>query len=482
VTDGDRARPLPWRERALVPTLVLGGLVVALVSSLGAPLIPTIAAQMHVALSSAQWSLTATLLVGAVATPVVGRLGDGPGRRPLILGCLAAVAAGGALAAIATGLPLLIAGRALQGLGLALVPLLMAAAREHVPGPAADGAIAALSVVVAIGIGIGFPLTGLIAQVADVADAFWFGTVVAGATFALAAVVVPAAADGPRDRRLDVVGAALIAAGLLALLLALEKGPDWGWGSGRTLGLLAAAIVLLGAWGRHELRVADPLVDLRLVAHRGVLVADGGGAAIGLVMYLCLSLCTQYAQLPRATGEGLGQSVFVAGLTLTPLSAGSFLAARWLPRVQRRVGLRVLIPGGAALVGAGALFFVATTGALWELFVTMALVGVGLGWSFATMPALIVRAVPPGETGSATGFYQVARYVGFAIGSGASVTLLRAFGDGGAPTLHAFRLAFLVAAAISAATALGAWLVLPRDPAGRRRPAPTRSPDGGRSG
>jgi MFS family permease len=474
-----------WRERALVPTLVLAGLVVALISSLGAPLIPTIATDMGSSLSSAQWSLTATLLVGAVATPVVGRLGDGPGRRTLILVCLAAVVAGGVLSALAGQLSLLVAGRALQGLGLALVPLLMAAAREHVPAPASTGAIAALSVVVAIGIGVGYPLTGLIAEVGDVADAFWFGAIVAALTLALAAAVVPApvrpAASGPA-RRLDVLGAVVIAAGLVALLLALEQGPDWGWGSARTLGLLAVAIVLLGLWWRHELRVADPLVDLRLVRNRGVLVADLGGAVIGVAMYLCISLCTQYVQLPADTGEGLGRSVFVAGLALVPLSAGSFLASRWLTPLRRRVGLRALISGGVALLGLGALLFVVTADELWQVCVTMGLVGVGLGWTFATMPALIVGAVPPGETGSATGFYQVSRYVGFAVGSGISVTLLQVFGDDGAPDRHAFRMGFLAAALISFATAAGTWAALRDGPAPRRTPGPTRSPGGGPSG
>jgi MFS family permease len=470
------------RARALVPTLVLAGLVVALISSLGAPLIPTIATDMGVSLGSAQWSLTATLLVGAVATPVVGRLGDGPGRRTLILVCLAAVVAGGTLAAVATELSVLVAGRALQGLGLALIPLLMAAAREHVPEPASAGAIAALSVVVAIGIGIGYPLTGLIAQVGDVADAFWFGTIVAALTLVLAYAVVPApqaAPDAPR-RRLDVLGAVTIAAGLVALLLALEQGPDWGWGSVPTLGLLAAAVVLLGLWWRHELRVVEPLVDLRLVRNRGVLVADLGGAAIGVAMYLSISLCTQYVQLPA--GEGLGRSVFVAGLTLVPLSVGSFLASRWLSPLRRWFGLRALICGGVAVLGVGALFFVVSADHLWQVCVTMGLVGIGLGWTFATMPALIVEAVPPGETGSATGFYQVSRYVGFAIGSGGSATLLRAFGADGTPDLHAFRAGFLAAALISFATALAAWVALRRAPAPRRTPGRIRWPGGGRSG
>ncbi len=121
------------RHRAFVPVLLFLGGVVSIVSSLGAPLIPRLAERLHTSLSSAQWALTATLVVAAVASPLVGRLGDGRHRRRVILICMALVVIGGALAAATHALAPLIAGRALQGLGLALMPLTMAAAREHLP-------------------------------------------------------------------------------------------------------------------------------------------------------------------------------------------------------------------------------------------------------------------------------------------------------------------------------------------------------------
>src|SRR5690349_13712678 len=150
------------RARAFVPSLLAIGLVVSVISSLGAPLIPTIAQDLHASLSATQWSLTATLLVGAVASPVVGRLGDGRHRRTVLLACLALVALGGAVAALATSLPPLLAGRALQGIGLALLPLTMAAARDHLPAGRAGATIATLSVTAAVGVGLGYPITGFI--------------------------------------------------------------------------------------------------------------------------------------------------------------------------------------------------------------------------------------------------------------------------------------------------------------------------------
>ena len=455
-------------RRAYVPSLLAIGLVVSVISSLGAPLIPTIARDLHSSLSATQWSLTATLLVGAVASPLIGRLGDGPHRRPVLLVCLTIVTLGGVTAALATTLPVLIAGRAMQGLGLALMPLTMASARDHLSAEHAGRTIALLSVIGAAGVGLGYPITGFIAQYLDASAAFWFGSAASAIALALAAVFVPPRPGADRPATLDVRGATLIGAGLLCLLLGLEKGPDWGWASARTLGLVAAAVVLLALWGRNELAVDEPLVDLRLVRRRSVLTANVTGLALGVSMYLGISLITQVVQLE----SGIGQTVFVAGLTLVPLSVFSSVSSRLLPIVQARIGQRPTIPLGAAVIAAAMLFFALTGDALWEAFVTMGLVGLGLGFTFAAMPALIVGSVPQHETSSAMSFYQVTRYVGFSVGSGLAVTLLRAFDGDGVPTESAYSSTFAIGAGLCLAAAAVAWVVPGNSLEGPRRAAP----------
>ncbi|WP_051471133.1 MFS transporter [Patulibacter minatonensis] len=457
------------RDRAFVPGLLFIGTVVSIISSLGAPLIPTIANDLHTSLGSAQWSLTATMLVGAVATPVVGRLGDGPWRREVLLFCLGCVAAGGALAAVAGSLPVLVAGRAMQGMGLALMPLTMAAARDALSRDRAPGVIAALSVIAAVGVGLGYPLTGLIANALDVSAAFWFGAIMSSVAFLLALLMVPSTRHAKTQGRIDLVGAALVAVGLVTLLIALEKGADWGWGSSSTVGCLVVAVVAFAVWRWHELRTHDPLVDLRLLRHRAVLTANVSGLLIGLSMYLGISLMTQVVQLPEAMGE----TVFVSGLVLLPFSATSFLASRLVPTVQERMGTRITIPIGCVAIGVATLFF-AVGGAteLWTAFVTMAIFGVGVGFTFSAMPGLIVRAVHADETSSAMSLYQVSRYVGFSIGSGLAVTLLRAFSGGGAsatPDLDAYRATFLVATALAVFAASVAWWLAGPPAEGRPR-------------
>src|SRR6202522_3229424 len=147
------------RRRLLVPTLVLSGSLMAVVSSLGAPLIPTLSRADGVSLSTGEWILTITLLTGALATPVMGRLADGPRQRAVILVALGAVVVGCVLSAVSDGFTVLIIGRALQGVGLGLLPVAMAIARRNLPWDAARQTIATLSVTGAIGAGLGYPVT-----------------------------------------------------------------------------------------------------------------------------------------------------------------------------------------------------------------------------------------------------------------------------------------------------------------------------------
>lgn len=443
---------------ALVPALISITLVASVVSSLGAPLIPAIAAQMDASLGAAQWSLTAALLVGAVSSPLVGRLGSGPHRRQTMVVCLTLVTLGSVVSALAGSIGLLVAGRAFQGLGLALAPLTMAAARDHLPPMRAGSVIAFLSVTGAVGAGLGYPVTGLIAQVGDAAAAFWFGAVASGAALVLAIAFVPRAPAVEAERRpLDVAGAIIVGAGLLALLVALEKGTDWGWTAGPTLGLLAVAAGLLVLWVVVELRVEHPLVELRLVRRRAVMAANVTGLALGVSMYLGMSLMTQVVQLP----SGMDETVFVAGLALLPLSVSSMFSSRLAPAVNARIGTRGTLPLGCLLIALAFAFFAATGDAFWEACVTTALIGLGIGFTFAAMPGLIVSSVPQAETSSAMSFYQVTRYVGFSIGSGLAVTLLRAFdGDAPVPTVEAYSSAFWVGAGLCVATAVLTWAMV----------------------
>ena len=424
-TSGTRTTATTTARPALVPVLIYLAMLVAVISSLGAPLVPAIAAATHVSVTSAQWSLTVTLLVGAVATPVIGRLGDGRYRRAVVLVVLTVVLVGSVLAALPLGLGWLIAGRALQGLGLGLTPLAIATARTALPPGRSRSTVAALSVTVAAGVGLGYPLTGAIAEVGGVHAAFWFGAGASALAIVAAAVVYPPSPAVP-PRRLDVAGALLLGIALAAGLLALGQSETWGWTSPAVVGLAVVAVVTLVGWAVWQLHVPAPLVDLRLARGRTAAIAHGAALLVGLANYLLLSSVPRLAQTPGSTGYGFGTSIVVAGLLLLPFSAASFLAGRGARVLERVVGERLVLPVGALVLGVGELFFGVVRDDLWQLFLAMAVAGFGVGTVFAALPGLIVAAVPASETGSAMSLNQVLRYIGFALGSALSATVLEA--------------------------------------------------------
>jgi MFS family permease len=427
------------RERALVPTLVFVGLVVAAVGSLGAPLIPTVARATGVSGAAAQWTLTSTLLVGAVATPLLGRLGDGPHRRRVVLSVLAIVLAGSVLTVLPLGFGGLLVGRCLQGVGLGLTSLVIAIARDAFTGARAASVIGLLAVTSIAGIGIGYPIAGALTLYIGLTSAYAAGLVVVAAAFALAFAVIPHSGQSGHGR-LDIVGTVLLGASLTVVLLVIGGlGPVW-W--------LPIALAVGAVWVWYELRTPHPLVQLRLVRIPAVLVADATVLLGGVGMYLLVTLTTRYVQ------SGLGDSVLVAGFVLVPFSLFSFVASRVVPRL--RAAPDVVLAAACLVVLLASLMFALARAQLWESFVVMAVAGFGVGSMFAAAPAFIVREVPPNETGSAVGFNQVLRTIGFSAGSALAGLVLAAATAPGAinPAERGYTTAALIGAGFLTMTAI----------------------------
>ena len=437
--------------------------LVAIVSSLGAPLIPSIARSNHVSLSAAEWVLTAALMTGALATPAMGRLADGPRKRRVIEVALTLVLAGCVLSAVSSSFLVLVVGRGLQGFGLGLLPVTMAIARSCFSSAEAGRAIATLSVSAAVGAGLGYPITSLIAQVLDYRAAFWFGAVTVAAALSLVIVVLPSRSDG-RVRRFDWIGMATLGTAVVGVSVVLSEGGGWGWASLRSLSLVAVSGVMVVLWIAHELRITDPLIDVRQVRNRSVLTADVSALLMAVAMYLFLPIIIEFVQIPVASGYGFGASILVSGLVFVPLSAGSFLASRCLTAYTNRFGVRSMIPFGSLVFAAATLFFAVEHRSLWEAFVAAGLAGIGIGFTFAAMPGFVVRAVPASETGSAMGLYQVLRSVGLSLGSALAAAVLIAYTAPGAtyPSERGFQVTLIVATVLCVVTALLSY-VLPGD-------------------
>jgi MFS family permease len=437
------------RERARLPVLMFASLIAAVNGTLGAPLVPVIARSEHVSPETAQWTLTVTLIVGAVCTPVFGRLGDGRHPRRWLLVAMGLVAAGAALSAVAPNFEILLAGRALQGIAYGILPVCLSLLREVTPPEQLRPRVAALALTGATGLGLGYPLTATIAQVFGERAAFVFAVAfIILAALAVWLVLPSGGAVGHRPR-LDLPGAVLLGACLATLLLAVSQGVSWGWTSVAVIGLLIASGALGWAWIARERRVPAPLVELRLLAHPAVLLANSSALLLGFAMFMGFSVITRLAQTPASTGYGLGVSLAVSGLLLSPMSIGSQASNRVSRLIARRFGMTAVLPLGAALAALPSLLLAFHHAHVWQLAVAMLLFGCGVGSTFVAMPALIVDGVPAHETGSATGFNSVLRMVGGAAGSAFSAVILGAYTSTGEtyPRDAGYTIAFAVSAA-----------------------------------
>ncbi|WP_219467896.1 MFS transporter [Nonomuraea rhizosphaerae] len=457
------------RPNAVVAVLAFAGIVVALMQTLVIPLIPQLPRLLSASPSDATWAITATLLASAVATPVVGRLGDMYGKRRMLLVSLGLLVTGSVVAALSSSLVPMIAGRTLQGLAAGVIPLGISIMRDELPADRLGSATAMMSASLGVGGALGLPAAAFLAESTDWHMLFWtsagFGVV--AAVLVLSLVPESAVRSGGR---FDLVGAAGLSVALVCLLLAISKGSAWGWGSGLTVGLFAAAVVVLLLWGWWELRAARPLVDLRTTARRQVLLTNLASAVFGFAMFAMSLVLPTLLQLPVATGYGLGQTMLAAGLVLAPSGLVMMVMAPLSARVSRARGPKVTLMLGAVVVAAGYGLGVVLMSAVWQLVVVSSLIGAGIGLAYGAMPALIMGAVPVSETAAANSLNTLMRAIGTSISSAVSGGILAGLtvslgGGVSVPSQDGFR----VVLAIGAGTALLALVIMAFIPG--RRPA-----------
>lgn len=436
----------------LFTTLVLLTTITAVAGSLGAPLVPGIARDFDVSLTAAQWSLTLTMLAGAVATPVIGRLSGGRARmRAVVLG-LGGATLGGLLCALPLGFGAFLAGRTLQGLGYGLTPVAIAIAREAIPRHRRAGAIATLSVTTVAAAGLGYPVAAVMADLWGIRVAFGVATALCAATLVLALLTLPPSPD-TEGTRVDWWGTVLLAGGTTAILIALAEVSVLP--IGRVALLATVGIAACAAWVWWSRRVAHPLVDVTLAGRPVPLLTHVTSMLLGVGVYLLFPLVVIVVQDPT---WGMGYGATVAGLLLVPYALASVVGSRLSQRLMTRVEATRLLPLGSATYLSAFVLLVVAHDTVWQLLLAMAVAGLGSGLSFAGIPGLLVASVPRSETGSAIAFTMVVRYLGFSVGSALAVTALTFGGEGGEA---GFVRALLVACAVGVLTVvLTTWLSL----------------------
>ncbi|WP_433449996.1 MFS transporter [Streptomyces sp. CA-142005] len=449
---------------AVVPVLAFAGIVVAVMQTLLVPVIKDLPQLLDTAPSNATWVLTSTLLSGAVATPIMGRLGDLYGKRRMLILSLAVMVVGALVSALTSQLLTMIVGRTLQGFAMGAIPLGIGLMRDMLPRERLGSAMALMSSSIGVGGGLALPAAALVAQHTNW-HALFYGAAGLGALSIVLTLLVVPEAPMRAEGSFDLLGALGLSTGLVLLLLPITKGSDWGWSSGTTLGLFAAAVVVLVLWGLFELRVKAPLVDLRTTARPAVLFTNLASIMVGVAFYVVSLVLPQLLQLPKATGYGLGQSMVVAGLCVAPLGLTMMFTAPVYARLSAKYGPKTTLIMGLLIIALGYGGGLGLMDAAWQTIVTSVVLGAGIGLAYSSLPALIVGAVPASETGAANGLNTLMRSIGTSVSSAVIGMVLantaQNVGGVAIPTMHGFRVSFLIATAAVAAGLLMA-LFLPK--------------------
>ena len=400
------------RRRQILLVLCLSLLVVVIDNTILNTALPTLARVLQAGTSSLQWITDAYTLCFAALLIPAGALGDRYGRRRSLLGGLAVFAVGSAIAAFAPGTGMLIAARVVMGLGAAFVmPATLSILNSVFPPKERPQAIAAWSAVAGVGIVIGPTLGGLLLS------HFWWGSVflinVPLVVVAVAGVIltVPETAE-PGGHRLDLLGTVLIGGALFAIVDAIIEAPGRGWTGIVTLGEMAAGLVALGIFAWWELRIAHPLVDLRIFASRAFSAAAASVTVIFFALFGSLFVLTQYLQLVH------GYSPLSAGLRALPFALAMAAMSPLSPILARRLGTRLLIPAGMALMGLG-LLDLSTAGVHTSyppIALAVAIMGAGMGMVMAPASTIIMTTVPAHQAGAGSAINDTIREVGGALG------------------------------------------------------------------
>lgn len=449
------------------PTLVIAvlasaGASVSMMYSLITPLLGSLVHILDVSIDDASWTITATLLANAAATPTLSRLADMFGKRKLMLVSLVFMFVGSTLGALAPNLWVLILARTLQGCSTAVIPIGISVMRDALPSHRLGAAVALMSATMGLGGTIGIPVAGLLFGAFGWHAVFWVPAAIA-AILLITIPLIMRETDVRTGGKFDYLGGVLFSAALLALLLAITKGGTWGWTSSTIIGLFAAFLILILMWIPWELRNRMPLIDIRSTIHTPVLLTNiasillgfaFGGNTLGTLLVLTA---------PVSTGYGHGLSVTQAGLAMIPTAVVTLAIAPLAARSTGKFGARNTLIIGALVTFVGyvqRIFFGAT---VLEIIVSAIIISVGMAVAYAAMPTLIMTSVPITETSAANGLNSLLRGTGGAMSSAMFGALLAGITITVAgqvyPSYDAFQFGFVFSAVMAVLGAfVGIWI------------------------
>lgn len=409
--------------RVTFAVLTVSVVAFALLQSLVTPVLAQIQTELHTDQATVTWVLTAYLLSASVCTPIMGRIADNVGKGRMLVVALAALAVGSLVAALAGNIGTMIVARVIQGIGGGVLPISFGIIRDEFPEKKISGAVGSIASLASVGVGVGLVVAGPIVKFLDYQWLFWFPMILTALAAVAARLFVP---ESPvrTPSKISVLPAVLLSAWLVALLLALSEGGTWGWSSKRVLGLIAASVVLAIAWIAMEERSESPLIDMKMLRRPAVWTTNLIAFLIGFVFFASFGFLPQFSQTPSSFGYGFSASITQSGLILLPSTVTMFVMGMCAAPMARRIGPKYVVVLGCLITGGSMAMMAFANQHEWQLLIATAIMGVGIGLVFACLSSLIVAAVPPEQTGVASGMNANIRTIGAALGAAIMATVV----------------------------------------------------------
>ncbi|MFP3401780.1 MAG: MFS transporter [Nitrososphaeria archaeon] len=450
------------RPGAVLAVLSLASLLTSYVEAMVVPSLPKLQAALSATNEEAAWVLSAYLVVGASAAPLMGRMGDAHGKRRLYIASLGAYVAAVALAGFAPSVGYLIAVRAIQGLGLSLFPLGIAIVTDVFPRDRVATAQGILSATVAIGMTLGMIAGAYIEEYLGWRAMFHVAAALSLAVLAAAAATLPPSAPA-RGVSVDYLGSLLVGSATAAALAYLTEAPYRGWTSPGQLALAAASAALYAGFAARELSAPSPLMPPRYLGVRNVAVANAAGLVSGIYMFMLFLGVIYFAEAPPPYGLGLG--VVSAALTLLPATLAMIFLAPLIGSVVTNLGPKVSLAYGSPVSALGFLLLLGYRWSPLDLMVGSLVAGTGIVLVLIPIVNMVAVSMPAEDVSVGLGMNTLFRFLGAAVGPVVVATLMTDYQSfdvlrlggmelviSGLPAPAAFDYTFIIAAALSIAT------------------------------
>jgi MFS family permease len=416
------------------------------------PSLPTIASDYKVTIAEVSLVISLYTVFGTAVNPVIGKLGDIVGKKRVLIYVLIIYCIMVAATSFASNFTVLLVTRTVQGIGLGIFPLAFSLVREEFPREMVPRAQGILSAMFGAGAALGLPIGALIANSYGWQTNYHIALpFIAVLTILIFFTVKESSVTNP-NARLDYVGATWLGVSLGAIVFGLSEGSTWGWTSVPVLGLVFGGFVLLFPLVLYERRVLEPILNLKLLAIRNVMVSNVVGIASGAALFIAFQAIT--FQLELAPPSGYGFDILTTGIYLLPLALAILIVAIPVGRLTPRYGVKPFLYIGCVL-GAIGFFLMSTATAASQIAAYLAVASGGLGILLVASQNLLVLSVKKREMGLTTSLNTVFRNIGSSLGAPIAGSLMTTFVAsyviGGQtislPTQTAFHYAYYIAIA-----------------------------------